>query len=536
MNRCIIGDCRDSMRELIAQGVRVNLVTTSPPYWGLRDYKIPPTVWGGDPACAHEWTESIVAHAATYEPNSKVRWNHRNNGRGEEQAHMVDRAGWERKEVQQGTFCRCGAWLGNLGLEPDYRMFITNMVEVFRLVRDLMADDAVCFLNLGDSYAGGGNGGHNYPESSGKKQLTNVGSTTAGRNGFVPRGLKPKDMCLIPARVAIALQDDGWYIRSAMPWLKRNGMPDSVTDRPSQSIEYVYMLTKRERYFYDGEAVKVRSSPATNARLAQNVDAQVGSGRANGGAKTNGNMKAVGQRPNPASWYGSSFHRGKTGEMMETRGHRKLAEAGSGTKNNDSMDDALAVMPSARNFRVSDPFFNSWQGMWTDDIGDPLAMVVNTKGYKGAHFATFPPELIRPLVLAGTSAHGHCPKCGAGWKRIVEKGEADLAHQRACGGDVDGNYDGEATKDYDGTGAQDPSAVKARILDGMRERKTTGWQASCKCDVAPVPAIVFDPFFGSGTTGEVAQELGRNWLGCDISTDYEPLQRERTQQTGLALA
>lgn len=534
LNRVHLGDCRDTMRAMIAAGVRVNMVCTSPPYWGLRDYGIPPTVWGGMADCAHEWGDSVVACAASYEPNSKVRWNHRENGRGEEQAHMLDRAGWERKDVKQGQFCRCGAWLGNLGLEPDFRMFITNMVEVFGLVRELLTDDGVCFVNLGDSYAGSWGaqirGNKNGEESSSLEgsSMLSARQITAHPHGALTGsskktpGLKPKDLCMIPARVAIALQDDGWYLRSAMPWLKRNGMPDSVTDRPAQSIEYVYMLTKRERYYWDGEAVKVRS--ANGSHQGGTIKAPDGWATHDGG---HGSFHKDGREKGKTRNKADSFKRDDSKRAAVIPGQTV------GTHRPDREESQYDV--SARNFRVTDPFFSSWQGMWTDDAGDPLAMIVNTRGYKGAHFATYPAPLVRPLILAATSAHGHCVKCGAGWKRIVEKGEPDVEHQRACGGDVDGEYHGEAIKEYAGTGAQDPSAVKARVLAGMREKTTTGWQASCKCDAAIAPAVVFDPFIGSGTTGEVAQQLGRQWIGCDISTEYGKLQDERTAQQGLAL-
>lgn len=530
MNKCFIGDCRDTMRQWIAEGVKVNCVCTSPPYWGLRDYGIPPTVWGGNPSCNHQWWS--VEHAGGgMQPSDKVRWQHVGAGPS---GHAKSTSG----------FCvKCNAWMGNLGLEPDYRMFITNMVEVFSLVRELLTDDGVCFLNLGDSYSSGGR----RSRDPGKSKIHEAFEGDNYIDGLRPAdqpGIKPKDMLLIPARVAIALQDSGWYIRSAMPWLKRNGMPDSVTDRPAQSIEYVYMLTKSERYFWDGHAVKVRSSDGTNPRRSTKMpdgrDTGAGGhgayhreGREQGKTHLPGNKTHRGAAAYEA---GDEFHRTKAGLVNYATKQRKLAEAGSGTKTNQSFYDATLEHVSARNFRVSDPFFNSWQGMWTDDNGDPLAMIVNTRGYNGAHFATYPAELVRPLILAATSAHGHCPTCGAGWKRIVDKGEPDVDRQQACGGDTVGEYHGEAIKGYEGTGAQDPSAVKARILEGMRSTVTKGWQQTCKCGVSPQPAIVLDPFLGSGTTAQVAQELGRNWFGCDISTDYESLQQGRTRQQGLVLA
>lgn len=569
VNQCFFGDCRDTMRDLIAKGVKVNCIVTSPPYWGLRDYGIPPSVWGGDPKCQHDWNPETVDTEI-----GKGNWTQAVNGRGEVQGEVAAFREPIRASVKRG-FCRhCSAWLGCLGLEPDFKMFITHMVEVFDLARELLTDDGVAWVNMGDSYSGswGNYGGKN--RGNGEQREIINGSKVHqpsydGLESWKPptadqTGLKPKDLCLIPDRLGIALQDSGWWVRSKLPWIKRNGMPESTTDRPAQSVEYVFMLTKRARYFYDGAAVKVKSSPATNERKPMQ--------------KPSGWDDSVGD-----GGHGASHKHGREGARP-----RKLPEEGSGVKNNDSMDADTAVMPSARNFRVTDLFFQSWQGLWSDEEGEQLALIVNTSGFKGAHFATFPPKLIEPLILASTSAHGHCPKCGTGWKRITTKGKPDLAHQQACGGNVDGEYHGEAVKEYAGTGAQDASEVKARILEGMRETVTTGWMPGCECTeddrqaaetatkfegkttagrlaklrqaarakggeyaqaqavttgwekccecaLEPVPAIVFDPFFGSGTTGQASQALGRNWLGCDMNPNYKALQDERTRQEGLPL-
>lgn len=147
-----------------------------------------------------------------------------------------------------------------------------------------------------------------------------------------------------------------------------------------------------------------------------------------------------------------------------------------------------------------------------------------------AHFATFPTKLVEPCVLAGTSADGCCPACGAPRRRIVRKGAADLTHQRACGGDAQGEYHGKATKDFAGARAEDAAAVKARILAGMCERVTVGWVRTCKPQCAggpPVPCTVLDPFTGSGTTGVVALGLGRHFVGIELNPDYAEIARRR---------
>ena len=338
MNRVFFGDCRDTMRDLIAQGVKVQMCVTSPPYFGLRDYGHP----------------------------------------------------------------------GQLGLEATPAEFVRAMVEVFALVRELLADDGVLWLNLGDSYNAAGRTGHGTRQ--GFKQGTNRASAEKADNCRPSvENLKPKDLIGIPWRVAFALQADGWYLRQDIIWHKPNPMPESVTDRCTKAHEYLFLLSKSERYYFDGRAIAQPIADSSKERLAQpNLPNQQGSDRVPG--KTNGNMKAVGPR------FGGNKYGDDDREESRTK-----------SGNEHTGGDGLANRRS----------------VWT----------VPTMPYSGAHFATFPPALIEPCILAGSRS-----------------------------GDT-----------------------------------------------------VLDCFFGSGTTGEVAGNLGRNWIGCEINDQYAPLQQARTAQRGLAL-
>jgi len=153
---------------------------------------------------------------------------------------------------------------------------------------------------------------------------------------------------------------------------------------------------------------------------------------------------------------------------------------------------------------------------------------IPTAPFRGAHFATFPPALVQPCILAGTSAAGCCARCGAPWERVVERGGPLRAWQRACGGDAKGGYRGRASEEYAAAGAQNPSAVKARILAGLRTRKTIAWRPTCRCDAGkPVPCVVLDPFAGAATAGLVARQLGRSFVGIELSAEYIQLARQR---------
>ena len=304
MNRCLIGDCRDGMAELIAAGVRVQTCVTSPPYWGLRDYGVS----------------------------------------------------------------------GQLGLESTIAEYVENMVDVFRLVRELLADDGTLWLNLGDSYSAGSD------NPSPKHSADNVGMIRRAVD------LRPKNLCGIPWRVAFALQADGWYLRSDIIWAKPNPMPESVTDRPTKAHEYLFLMSKRERYYYDAAAIAepmLRPEDGDGSMIF-------------GGAK-----KSLTMTGNPAR---------------------------------DRMNGKAWVTDKTTRNRRS---------VWT----------IATEAFPDAHFATFPTALVEPCILAGS-----------------------------------------------------------RVGD-----------------------TVFDPFMGSGTVAQVAQDLGRNWLGCELSPEYARMIRKRTRQQAFTL-
>ncbi len=269
---------------------------------------------------------------------------------------------------------------GQIGLEQTPEDYIKAMVEVFRCVRDVLADDGTLWLNIGDSYARQG-GKHSDQPRNWDGRDKDPGAMHATRHvDNLGDQYKPKDLIGIPWMLAFALRADGWYLRQDIIWHKPNPMPESVQDRCTKAHEYVFLLSKSERYYFDSEAMK---EPATNA----------------------GKRVAIGEK---------SFSKGQA---------KGAGIAASGNGLADYYD-----VPEDRNRR----------SVWT----------VATKPYKGAHFATFPQELIEPMVLAGS-----------------------------------------------------------RVGD-----------------------IVLDPFMGSGTTAQVAHQLGRQYLGCELNQDYSELQDERLSQ------
>lgn len=514
MIRIICGDAREELRKLPDSSV--HMCVTSPPYWGLRDYKIPPTVWGGDDACDHEWGDLREIRDIREETSSgKSRTSDRFYG-GEE----TRRFNGNHQKITSGKFCeRCGAWAGALGLEPTPDLFVENIVEVFREVRRVLRQDAICWVNLGDSY-NAYNGGAG-PGSKLSQRASGQRPQLASGYGLRDKNLKPKDLIGIPWMVAFALRADGWWLRKDVIWAKPNPMPESAKDRPTSSHEHVFMLTKSERYFFDGEAVRENSSanPVTVARNNRADKGFVGAMDLYGtphGQSGNGTYLRGGQE-NANGFRGGSYVNGTPGPRISV-GNKRIKIPGAwdrgdgahGTIHRDGRTSAEyqeAEFEAGRNIR----------DVWT----------MATRPFAEAHFATFPPELAETCIKAGTSEKGCCSACGTPWRRIIIKGEPDMAHRLASGSDQSGNYNGQSIKDHDTHGVQNASDVKRRILDGMRE-KTYDWAPSCKCETTTVvPAVVLDPFAGAFTSMLVADRLQRDGIGVELSDSYCEMARRR---------
>lgn len=374
-----------------------------------------------------------------------------------------------------------------IGSEATVEEHIEKLVAVFADVRRVLRSDGVCWLNYGDAYAGSW-GAQSRGEPPGPKSALSGGQIYAAPKGThtgslkkVPLGMKPKDLMLLPFRLAIALQSDGWWVRSRLPWLKPNGMPSSVEDRPGTSVEEIFMLTKSARYFYDGEAIKqIAKYPA-----GPNAPDKIKSPQGQGISRRNKNE----------------------------RSDEAIAESSARTRHgfNDRWDNGSS--DGQRAYRQSDAFFSALgdvKGVVANGDGEVLAMHVATQPYPDSHFATFPPRLIDPLILAGTSAKGCCSSCGSPWERTLEKvfvPQPDVSIERG----VRGALSQKAMDDSDG---------RDGFPRGTNATRTTGWQAACECDASVVPCTVLDPFMGAGTTGLVADRLQRNAIGFELSDSY----------------
>lgn len=254
--KLICSDVTAGLRQLPDQSV--NCCVTSPPYWGLRAYGTEPQVWDGDVDCRHIFDAEL--------PHGR-RGNRGISGTGGNLHPTLDESGQGAGAGGGGQFCSlCSAWRGEFGLEPTPQLYIDHLVQIFREVRRVLTDNATVWLNLGDSYAGSwGNQGRK--EDRGRQRPINgdmIQPVHDGRyaskqsnTGKIPEGsgLKNKDLVGIPWMAAFALRADGWYLRQDIIWHKSAPMPESVRDRCTKAHEYVFLLSKRERYYFDADAI-----------------------------------------------------------------------------------------------------------------------------------------------------------------------------------------------------------------------------------------------------------------------------------------
>lgn len=395
---------------------------------------------------------------------------------------------------------------GQIGLERTPQEYLDVMVMVFREVKRVLRDDGTLWLNMGDCYATGAGavgdrpgGGERGDKWAGKTRAdrdgTHAGKHTAMAamgpmtqpNRMPIEGLKPKDLVGMPWRLAFALQADGWYLRSDIIWHKPNPMPESVTDRPTKSHEYIFLLSKSERYFYDSEAIKEEVTGEAHSR---------------------------GNGINP-----KATKHGQNSRMQVDRDPRHLGQGR--IKQNESWSRATSdELVTSRNKR----------SVWT----------VATQAFPEAHFATFPEELIVDCILAGTSEKGCCRECGAPLERILET--IAPATKTPGGWHQAEQIEGRKAEEYAGKhSTEDDRSAGKRILKAMKEGRdagadheapfarkiTVGWEAGCLCKSDPVSCTVLDPFAGSGTTGVVALRYHRDFLGIELNPEYAKMARRR---------
>ena len=466
----------------------VHCVVTSPPYWGLRDYQL--LQWeGGDAGCNHSFGRVGSARA---------------DGIVDETKPVRNRDGAAAAPTQ----CRCGAKqvAAGIGLESTLHEWIDNLVIVFREVWRVLRDDGVLWLNLGDAYTSGNRA--TYRSSASENKGHQVQDDMPRPK--TPDGLQSKALMGQPWRVAFALQDDGWILRSAVIWHKNNPMPEAATDRPTNTYELIFMLVKSNTstYWTHRDLAGSRTAPAEPDYRW--IHKESGEESATSPIGWHTKRRCPGGRDGCAicnSWrrinlwnahdyfYDADAIREPQAESTLARfaegqaPRRPPKKSGGSDRWNQNFYESApeSILPTGRNAR----------NVWNFPV----------QGRSDAHFAAYPDELPKRAILASTSAYGVCAECGAPWRRVTESHLVQQYASRHGGYAARGGVDGMVD-------------LSKTWTPGVKETETLGWLSTCRCDAPVAPAVVLDPFIGSGTTCEVANALGRLGVGLDLNPEY----------------
>lgn len=506
LGKLYCGDALEVLKKLPSESVDV--VITSPPYWSKRDYGDATfTIFGGDPNCEHEWVESPL-------PPTKLG----KQGHTDEKYKVAN-----TDRPQPGMFCKkCGAWYGQLGLELNPFMFVEHLVEIFREVKRVLKPTGSLFVNIDDTYSGSGawnsGGGRSYKDNEWERAWAVEATVPAPVTYF--KGVKRKSLCLVPELFAIKMvYEEGWVLREKIIWAKKvhfykdkttkgNAMPESVKDRFAHTWEYIFHFTKKQRYYFNLDAVRVPLKTESIARAQRGVKSWKLDGTAKGmtiESKEKWHEKVLqalnGGAPNskyliedakntrsPGGRLAKIIAEGKIDQVTLVREaitnvndylKQKLKEKGLSVKKLAEMtgiketqlahyfrtDLSGAALPSREVWEILKPILDlddyekHIREEYKSVIPSPHPLganpgdvvQINVKPFKDAHFAVFPPDIPELLIKAA------CPKDG----------------------------------------------------------------------------VVLDPFAGAGTTLVVAEKLGSRWVGIEISQDYcEIIKRRFEKEVG----
>lgn len=523
----LCGDVRQKLTELEPESV--HMAVTSPPFWGLRKYSgEQDLVWGGDENCQHEWNIQKIS----------LLHENRNFQTGTQEEVLA--TGHELRHTHKTStlkagFCSlCGAWRGAYGLEPTPELYIRHTVEILQGIRRVLRSDGVVFWNIGDSYWGGK--AHKSGETNpGKEYYTkdtdNFGSVDKTRHDI----LKPLDLCLIPERLAIALQEDGWWCRSIIIWHKSNPMPESVNG-------------------WRWERHKIPQCPQCGSfsSIKKRVCTICGWKKPANRGEEEAWRAETGQQEHDGSGFRSGSFMVDCPDCPKCSPNDGLVLRKGSWRPTDAYEQILMLTKTANYYcdaeAVREPYSETvrWggdkykgavkKGEHGEDagldrergcfpnVGRNLRNVWSfpTKPYPEAHFAVFPEKLPELCIKATTPEVGVCAKCGAPWARVIER--VPNPSKQCADGDIRG-----WSNTHQKTSNPQSSRSLHRNLGGVyHQGEAVGWRPTCSCNCPDiVPATVLDPFAGAGTTLLVAERLGRDSIGIDISAEYCALAVKR---------
>jgi len=540
INTVICGDTLTELKEFPSESI--NCVITSPPYWALRDYGLKGQIWDGAEGCQHEWN------------NKLTKW-HSDRGEGKRKEVFDDSF---QVNGTQSSFClKCSAWRGSLGLEPTFDLYIKHLCDIFDEIKRVLRKDGTCWVVIGDTYW----------NSAGRNDRTS-------RKGYCD-GVKREDikhignyqnksLCLIPDRFKIEMVNRDWILRNTIIWYKRNCMPSSTKDRFTIDFEYVFFFVKSNdpQYWINDKTHHIvikqplgtqgiegidwdwRDCPRCNNSLMIKDKGLTGIKNLHGESDEQGrriqiglrtkipqdqaksyrspraryyhkclNKRCVNGKVKYSYWSGRDYwfeqqyephltqenrpdgiirqrsfgYKGKYGTKEDMRKWQK---------NEDSIHGENAYSPQGRNRRC----------VWD----------IPTKPFKGAHFAVFPEALVKPMILSGCPEF-ICKKCGKAREKIykTDNPSRDFMEEDA------------RTKASIGFNSRQPVKSLHRNKGGVYPSGIFRGYTDCGCNAGFEGGIVLDPFMGSGTTGVVAKEFNRKFIGIEIKPEYCKMAKER---------
>lgn len=545
----------------------VNTIITSPPYWGLRDYgEDTKTIWDGDPSCEHSWDTE-----RTSRPNQGGGKGHlQDANKGSFAVDNKDRANYSK-------FCsKCGAWYGQLGLEPTLDLYISHLLQVTAELKRVLRKDGIMFWNQGDSYGSSPPG--NSPENI--KEWASKGDGLIGRkfkrygDFQKPQGITPKCLCLQNFRLILRMVDEqGWILRNSIIWNKPNHMPSSVKDRFSNAYEPVFMLVKSKRYWFDLDAVRVTWTDERKSDIERAIGKHPGYSGKYGNGYNAGQRDLLPGQGIKGQPVGDPTKGKNPGDVWNIPLSQKYLE-GTGHSNRQGLNRPLDIVtikaykeyqqPIAEFLKKHikakhKPLLNEEFGQhkwphWlrTDFSGAALPGIedwfklkeilgfddtfdnkiyevqklnipvfqsgrnpsdvwrIPTQPFPEAHFATFPEDLVKPMILAGCPK-SVCKKCGKARVRITKV--KSFPREKGC-------HNPERESVIIGVGHKGrpsgPQLAQWRLDNPI---DTIGW-TDCGCNAGWTPGIVLDPFVGAGAVLRVAKNLGYAAIGIDIKKDY----------------
>ena len=504
----------------------VDTIITSPPYWGLRDYgEETNQIWDGDENCKHEW----VGEKSQATDNAEHK--------GESCPGFRSDRYLNQPQFKGGTiFCsKCGAWYGQLGLEPTLDLYIQHLLQITAELKRVLKPTGVMFWNHGDCYGGSGSGTWSNPDGKckesyimpfGSRQLSKLRGTSY-----------QKCLMLQNYRLLINMVDQQeWILRNIIIWNKPNHMPSSVKDRFTNSYEPVFMLTKEKHYWFDLDAVRKphqypddvlrrirqdkadgifpfnKNSPLARRRTAFNIKE-----RAEKGGKPVAFMASPKEM---AKRKLSEIPEANTGffnkePYKENNPHRmrlKKQKFITPEQQKETQDKTGWIEGSGR---IRSFFDNFGGGIHPLGKNPGDVWEISTQAFPEAHFATFPEKLVEPMIKAGCPKW-ICKKCGKARTRIMKQIRTE-------------------EKTSDTIAKRDKGS--SRNYGGMRwesHSETLGW-TDCGCNAGWEAGVVLDPFIGSGTVALVAKRFQRNYLGFDNNPEYIKIAEKRISKVQISM-